>query len=52
VDVAGDDVTVTTFVRHQRPLGRVLWAGAAPVHRAVARYVLDRTARLVAVSAP
>ena len=45
VTAGADAVTVTTLLRHERPVARWLWAGLAPVHRAVARFLLDRTAR-------
>lgn len=42
VSVTPTTVQVSTLVRYDRPAGRVVWAGVAPVHRIVARVVLDR----------
>ena len=36
-------VVLTTAITHRRRAGAVLWAVVAPVHRAVARYLLRRT---------
>jgi hypothetical protein len=35
-------VTIATLIKLNGPIGRTMWAAAAPVHRAVARYVLSR----------
>jgi hypothetical protein len=32
----------TTFVQLQKPIGRAVWAGLAPVHRQVVRYLLGQ----------
>jgi Protein of unknown function (DUF2867) len=37
-------VVMTTLVRSNRARGRVVWTMLAPIHRAVARYLLDRAA--------
>jgi hypothetical protein len=37
-------LVMTTLVRYNRARGRAVWAVLAPVHRAVARYLLDRAA--------
>jgi hypothetical protein len=44
VQVEGDAVTHSTFLRYDRPYGRVLWALAVPVHRLVIPYLLNRAA--------
>jgi hypothetical protein len=45
VQVEGDAVTHSTFLRYDRPYGKVLWALSEPVHRAVIPYLLNRAAR-------
>jgi hypothetical protein len=37
-------VVMTTLVRTDRARGRAVWTILAPIHRAVARYLLDRAA--------
>jgi hypothetical protein len=37
-----DAVTWTTALDHLRPSSRLVWAGAAPVHRAAVRRILGR----------
>jgi hypothetical protein len=44
VQVEGAEVTHSTFLRYERPLGKLLWALAEPVHRAVIPYLLNRAA--------
>jgi hypothetical protein len=44
VQAEGTAVTHSTFLRYDRPYGRVLWALAAPIHRAVIPYLLNRAA--------
>ncbi len=42
VQVTGAVVTHSTFLRYERPLGKVQWALAEQVHRAVIPYLLNR----------
>ena len=35
-----------TFVRHENPISRAVWAGIAPGHRQVVRYALEQAAAL------
>jgi hypothetical protein len=42
VQTADGKVTHSTFLRYDRPVGRVLWALAEPVHRAVIPFLLNR----------
>jgi hypothetical protein len=44
VQAEGTAVIHSTFLRYDRPYGRVLWALAAPIHRAVIPYLLNRAA--------
>lgn len=41
-------VVVATLLRFDRVGARAVWAVVAPIHRAVARYLLDHTANLAA----
>jgi hypothetical protein len=41
----GADLVWATFVRFDRPAGRLLWAAAAPVHHLVLPYLLRRAGR-------
>jgi hypothetical protein len=42
---------LTTFVRYQRPLARIVWAVVGPLHRRVAPYLMARAAARPAESA-
>jgi hypothetical protein len=44
VNVDHSKVIHATFVRYDRPLARLLWAFAAPIHRRVIPYLLNRAA--------
>lgn len=37
-------VTMTTFVRYERRMGRILWSAVAPVHHRTEPYLLGRSA--------
>jgi hypothetical protein len=39
-------VVFATILRFSGLRARVVWAGVAPIHRAVARYLLDRTSKI------
>ena len=41
---APDRVVVTTYLRYERPAGRLLWLVVGPMHRLAARYLLTRAA--------
>jgi Protein of unknown function (DUF2867) len=41
-------VTIATLIKLNGLIGRTMWAAAAPLHRAVARYVLSRLPTLAA----
>ena len=38
-------LVVTTLLRYEHPAARVLWTLVAPIHRGVARHLLDRATR-------
>jgi hypothetical protein len=42
--VEGSRVTMTTFVRYERPLARAIWAAIAPVHHQTEPYLLGHAA--------
>jgi hypothetical protein len=44
--VSDDSVTWVTLVRYDRPLGRVLWRAAAPIHHLTVPPLLRRAARV------
>jgi len=51
VEVDASSVVHATFVRYDRRLGRVAWRVAAPLHRRVIPFLLQRASRILAVSA-
>ena len=51
VEVDASSVVHATFVRYDRRLGRVAWRVAAPIHRRIIPFLLQRASRILAVSA-
>ncbi len=44
VRVERSSVTMTTFVRYERPLGRAMWSSVAPIHHRTEPYLLGHAA--------
>lgn len=47
-ETTGDGVTITTLLRYDRPVARVVWAALGGIHRAVMPGVLSRSAGALA----
>jgi hypothetical protein len=42
-----DTLLFSTFVQHENPIARAVWAGVEPGHRPVVRHVLEQGSRRI-----
>jgi hypothetical protein len=52
VTTVSGEVTVSTLIRFDHPVATAVWAVVSPVHRAVARHLVDGAVDLAAASRP